>query len=241
VEAAVAFLKTSAGVPVRTIGLVGHSEGAMIASIVGARNPDVKFVVLLAPPGAVGNEVLARQLEQFLRAGGSGEDEIARALQTQQEILAALRDARTKEEAAPRLAEALKKQYETLPAPTRAAMGSPEEFVKTQLDAVNTAWMRYFVSFDPRPSLRELKNPPVLALWGSLDLQVDPEQNMPEVEEALGQSGNENVTLKKLDGLNHLFQPGEKGTIDEYSTIETTMDEAALKEIVEWVVKQAAP
>jgi fermentation-respiration switch protein FrsA (DUF1100 family) len=98
---------------------------------------------------------------------------------------------------------------------------------------MQSPWMRTFLSLDPRPLLVEMRIP-TLALIGSLDRQVDPDQNLPAIEAAL-RLGGAPFRARRVDGVNHLFQPAKTGGIDEYGSIETTFDPATLAEIVAWV------
>lgn len=49
--AAVAYLRTHARIDAGLVGLIGHSEGGMLAAQVAARDPEVAFVVSIAGPG----------------------------------------------------------------------------------------------------------------------------------------------------------------------------------------------
>src|SRR5690606_29534381 len=100
------------------------------------------------------------------------------------------------------------------------------------------AWMRYFLTHDPRPDLKRVACP-VLALNGEKDLQVAPEQNLPEIAKALEAGGNARVTTRELPGLNHLFQPCESGALSEYGRIETTIDPGVLEIITSWITETA--
>ena len=99
------------------------------------------------------------------------------------------------------------------------------------------AWFRFFVTYDPRPALRKV-SVPVLVLNGGLDAQVDPAQNLPEIEKALKAGGNSDVTVKELPKLNHLFQTAETGAFSEYATIEETMSPVMLRIVSEWILKR---
>ena len=59
VESAVTYLKTRKEINQSKIGLVGHSDGGMIAPIVASKSHDVAFIVLLAGPGIQGGKLLA--------------------------------------------------------------------------------------------------------------------------------------------------------------------------------------
>ena len=101
--------------------------------------------------------------------------------------------------------------------------------------SINTAWFRFFFNYDPAPTLAKVRCP-VLALNGSLDMQVPPDQNLPPVRAALAH--NRRAEVLELAGLNHLFQPAKTGAPTEYATIETTLDPAALDLLTSWILKQ---
>ena len=95
------------------------------------------------------------------------------------------------------------------------------------LQQVDSIWFRYFLDHDPRPALRKVKVP-ALVLNGELDLQVPADQNVPEIEKALKEAGNPDVTVRRLAGLNHLFQPAKTGNLDEYAASEITVEARGL-------------
>ena len=80
---------------------------------------------------------------------------------------------------------------------------------------------------------------PVLAIYGELDQQVNPDKNIPVIEEALKEGGNKNFMVKKLPGLNHLFQTAKTGSEYEYIRIEETISPQALQVITDWILKQS--
>ena len=94
--------------------------------------------------------------------------------------------------------------------------------------------MKFFIQYDPKPALSKIKSP-VFAIIGSKDLQVLPNLNMPQIEKALQQGGNKDFELVTLEGLNHLFQKCETGSLSEYITIQETWNPEALKRIGDWV------
>ncbi len=59
-----------------------------------------------------------------------------------------------------------------------------------------------------------------------------------EIEKAVLSAGGD-ITARRYEGLNHLFQPAETGLITEYATIEITFDEAVLRDIVAWILENA--
>ena len=93
--------------------------------------------------------------------------------------------------------------------------------------------MRFFLAYDPRPALADV-HVPVLALNGELDLQVDADQNLEAIREAL--KHNPDVTVRRLPGLNHLFQTAVTGAFAEYAQIEETLAPAVLELVRDWIL-----
>ncbi|WP_233992886.1 hypothetical protein [Salinibacter altiplanensis] len=108
-----------------------------------------------------------------------------------------------------------------------------------QVEKVTSPWVRFFVRYDPAPTLRQV-DVPVLALYGSTDLQVPPEQNVDPMREALRTRPSDDVTVRVLDGLNHLFQPAETGLPTQYAQIDTTMVPGALQAVSSWIQERTA-
>src|SRR5690606_28769747 len=105
--------------------------------------------------------------------------------------------------------------------------------IDQQVRQVVTPWFRYFIDYDPRPTLRRVKVP-VLAVNGELDLQVPAEANLAAIREALEQGGNRQLTTVAFPGLNHLFQTAKTGAPTEYAQIDETMAPAAMDRIADW-------
>ena len=102
---------------------------------------------------------------------------------------------------------------------------------------ITSPWFRYFLTYDPATALRKVTCP-VLAINGSLDKQVLPDQNLPAIRKALDEAGNKRVEIDELPGLNHLFQTAKTGAPTEYAEIEETMSPVALEKITSWILKQ---
>jgi pimeloyl-ACP methyl ester carboxylesterase len=230
--AALAFLKKVERVDPARVGLIGHSEGGIIAPMVASADDGVAFIVLLAGPGVRGDDLLRRQQRLILEAAEADSETIAR-MRAQQEAFfklvldgadeAALRDA---------LRPMIKEQIAAMGVESRDSE-PVQQLIESQVRQQASPWMRYFITYDPRPALERVKCP-VLALNGTLDLQVWHEQNLPEIAKAV-RAGGGDVTIRRYDGLNHLFQPAQTGSIMEYGAIETTFDEAVLADMTEWI------
>jgi fermentation-respiration switch protein FrsA (DUF1100 family) len=222
---AVQFLKSREFVS--HIGLIGHSEGGIIAPMVasdpalGAR--DVDFLVLLAAPGVPGDQVIIEQQMLVSRAMGVPERLIERNREQERKILSIARSEHDPEIARSKM---------------RAALGdfgnNPLNMLSFRLDEAASPWFHFLVNYDPGPALRALKQP-VLALNGSLDVQVPPEQNLPAITWELEAGANPDYEVVKLAGLNHFFQTAETGSPAEYGQIEETISPVALNLIGEWI------
>lgn len=226
-EAAVAFLRSQHDIDPQHVGVIGHSEGGTIAPIVAAHDAKVSFIVLLAGTAIPGDKLLATQIYLIHKANGEPEEKIKAEREINEEIFAAAAGAANGAEAKSR-AEAIfdkAKQEHKIPAEVDKS--------KAGLDGLNSAWLRQFLSYDPAPTLRKL-TVPVLALNGSLDLQVPPKEDLDGMRSAL--SNNKDATIVELPKLNHLFQAAKTGAPSEYGVIEETINPAALKTIGDWVV-----
>ena len=218
-QAAAAHPKTD---PAR-VGLLGHSEGALIAPLVATQHPEaIDFVVLLASPGVTGTEIILHQQSLLLEAQGVDREVIARAQTEARKIHAAVLET-PPDQAAAVLEELL--LGASSPAPAKAQ-------IEIQIQTLTSPWFRHFLAWDPAPILAKLEIP-TLVMFGDMDLQVDVEQNLAPVQAALRQNPRAEFVL--LPGLNHLFQPAHKGTPDEYGMIEITMEPAVLEELARFV------
>jgi uncharacterized protein len=228
---AVAFLK--ARKDVAKIGLIGHSEGGMIAPMVAAEDPEIAFLVLLAGPGTPCEDLLIAQGQLIVKAMGGDEKALARQRDVQKRLFALARSGADEAKLKAALADIEKDLTDE----------EKKEFAKTravtdaQVSRLAGPWFKYFLAYDPRPTLRKVKCP-VLALNGAKDLQVPPGENLAGIETALKAGGNADVTVQELPGLNHLFQTCKTGLPGEYGKIEETFAPAALDFITEWVLKR---
>jgi hypothetical protein len=223
-EAGVAYLRGRPEVNPRKIGLVGHSEGGIIAPMVAARNADVAFIVMLAGTGVPGDQILVAQSRLIAEAAGKSPAEAEKNANEQRGVLALVKN--EKDNAA--LESELRKRM--------AGKGS-EAQVDAQIKVITSPWFRYFLTYDPAENLRKVWCP-VLALNGEKDLQVSPALNLPAIRQALEQGGNKHFEADELPGLNHLFQTARTGAPSEYAEIEETMSPVALEKIADWILKQ---
>jgi uncharacterized protein len=237
VLAGIAFLKSRPEIDSKKIGLAGHSEGGIIAPMVAARSSDVAFIVLLGGTGLPGAEISVLQGRLIGKVMGADEKTLDKQQAAQKKLLDILKTEPNHDKMVLRLREAIKKSWSDLSEEARKAVGDADSFVESALKTLEAPWTRFFLMFDPRPTLAKVKCP-VLALNGEKDLQVPPKENLGEIEKAVKKGGNTRVTVKELPGLNHLFQTCKTGSVAEYGVIEETISPVALKAITDWVVEQ---
>ena len=228
--AGVAYLKSQPEIDPKKIGLIGHSEGAWLAPMAAARSSDVAFLVLLAPPGVTGRELLLMQRDRIRKTVGVPDEQLA----LEHAKHAALLDAVERGAPDGEIDDALRQLALTERAGAPDAEQYAEHIVKTQGPMVRSAWFRDVLRLDSRPALRKLRIP-VLAMIGSLDLQVPADPNLNEIRGALDSAGNTHATVVLMPDLNHLLQRARKGLMSEYLMIQQTISPDALNRIGKWV------
>jgi len=229
VKAGLAWLRTRSEIDRGHIGLIGHSEGGLIAPMVAADDPAVAFVVLMAGPGENGTKILLQQGALILKASGMSESAVAENTAAR---AAMFKVAREEKDPARRDAEL----HRMMAALDKTGAMSPQA-IDAQLKAFSGDWFRFFYSYEPAPTLARLRMP-VLAINGSLDLQVPPRENLAAIRTAL--AGDKDATVVELPRLNHLFQTAKTGAPSEYSVIEETMAPLALKTISDWIIARTS-
>lgn len=237
VESAIAYLKTRKEINKNKIGLIGHSEGGIIAPMVASKSKDVAFIVLLAGTGIQGDQLLLLQQELIGKASRMSDEDLQKNKLSNRKIFDIVNKSTNTEQLQIDLTNYIKQTLKDNPNSKKTSGMSEEDFVKLQVQQIATPWMHYFIRYNPAPTLEKVKCP-VLALNGEKDLQVPPKENLGAIKEALSKGGNKNTTIKELPNLNHLFQECKTGSPQEYATIEQTFSPTALTEILKWIKTQ---
>ncbi|MGI4788725.1 MAG: alpha/beta hydrolase family protein [Janthinobacterium lividum] len=235
--AAVAYLKTQSAIDPKRIGLLGHSEGGLIAPLVASRRPDIAFVVLLAAPGLAGEKILLAQSALIGKAEGANTAQIAQDAALQKQLFAIAERETDPVVIQAKAQAAVLKEVAALSPADKAQISDPVSYAKMQSKPISTPWFRFFLAYDPLPALRKT-HCPVLALDGSKDLLVPPAEDLALIEKASAAGGNTQVTVKELPNLNHLFQTCETGSPSEYAKITETMAPIVLTTISDWIAAQ---
>ena len=232
----VAFCAQDKGIDPKRIGILGHSEGALVAAMAAANAPKaVGFIVMMAGQGTNGGEVLKQQTRALAMAGGAPMDYIKKVLPLHAELVSLIPG---KDEAKIRaaidalaLAQMGIKSFDDLRVKQREATVA---MLDQQTKAMLAPWMQRWVTLDPMEYFAKLSCP-VMLLQGGIDRQVVAEDNLPPIVASLAKTGNTDVTVRLIPGLNHLMQRAMTGVPAEYATIEQTIDPRAIEAVVEWV------
>jgi pimeloyl-ACP methyl ester carboxylesterase len=229
-EAAVTWLKAQPQIDAHHIGLLGHSEGGVIAPAVAAADKSVAFVVMIAGPSIRGDKLFVLQSAMTAKAYGAPDGYIVRREIFDQELYDTILSA-------PSDAVALDRAKLVVAKGVAEKIVDPSEAETLPQDDTRP-WERYFLAYDPGPILARL-TVPVLVLNGSLDVQVPAKEDLAAAREAL--KNNSNATVIELPGMNHLLQDAKTGAPSEYNDIEETVSPTALKIITDWMIMRTSP
>lgn len=231
------FLKRRTEIDGKKIGMAGHSEGGLVAPLAAKQSSDVAFLVLLSAPGVPGDSILTRQLQLSYDAAGLNKDRTRLAVLEQRKFFLLIKQSADSAALAEQSRKMIRAQYGAQNGAPEIPAAQLEQVVQVAVQQAQSPWLRYFIAYDPRPTLRTVRVP-VLVLAGEKDLQVNPDQSVPEIEAALAAAGNKNVTVRRFPGLNHLFQTAKTGTVMEYGQLQETMNPAVLQTVQEWILAQ---
>ncbi len=212
---------------IKEIGLVGHSEGGTIASLIAAELPDISFVVMMGTPGLNGFEYNLQFEESMSRIMGMSEEDITERINFQKKVLTIILDEEYEDSAKIKL----EKLY------TMSHSDLPKDRIQATIQRFLSPWFRYNITYEPKQILQQIKCP-VLALFGEKDMQVPPEGNAEAVKTALIMGGNHNFEVKEIPRVNHYFQTAQTGSPQEYRLIEETISPIVLEIIYNWIHKQ---
>ena len=237
VNASLNYLKSRHEVNNKKIGLLGHSEGAMIAPMVASGRKDINFIVLLAAPGVKIVDLMAEQNAAVIRSMGVDSAMAENYKPVYSQLVNTIANAPDTATAMRNALQVINNSQPKMDSATLFKLGiyDKEFYLKQLVTRCSTPWFKYFIQFDPQPYLTKLKKVKVLALNGSKDIQVVPRQNLPAIRSALVAGSTKTFEVKEMPGLNHLFQTCTKCTIAEYEQLEETISPSALQTITGWL------
>lgn len=236
-EAAVNYIHSRQDLNMLSIGLMGHSEGGVIATMVASRNKLVSFICLLAGPGVTAYELMVQQQRDQMQLSGASAQDKNLMVSGMQKMFRTIHDNAklSPSELKRELDTLLYREFKNIPPPLLHGK-SVDELVKITSSRYLSPWFKYYISLEPADYLSKVKCP-VLALNGTLDIVVESTTNLAAIKNALQKAGNNNHQEIALPGLNHLFQRAQTGALSEYPQISETVNPVALKIVSTWINK----
>lgn len=239
VLAGVDFLKSRPDIDPKKIGLIGHSEGGMIAPMAASRSRDIAFIVMLAGLGQTGEDIIYTQTELLGKASGGDPNILKHTIALSRLANAVVKTETDSKRIEEKINEAVIAYSKTVSEDQKNAFNAAAANAKAGMSMYTMPWYKYFISFDPAPVLKKV-SVPVLALNGEFDLQVASKENLDLITAALKAGRNKDFTVKSFPKLNHLFQTSKTGLISEYERIDETISPVVLNTISEWITKRTA-
>jgi uncharacterized protein len=239
--AEVQYLKGRPEIDKARIGLLGHSEGGLVAPLAASRSSDVAFIVLLSGPAVTGEKTLYAQSELIIRAAGGTEEAVRKNTDIQKLIFAAVRTGTGWDRVAEVMTAEIKAALDAAPAAQQLPPDKRDAVIKAQVAAQiansRTPWFKFFLDYDPAPTLQKVKCP-VLAVFGERDLQVPVALNREPMEQALKSGGNTAYTIEVMARANHLYQEAKTGAVQEYTMLKKEFVPELLPLLTSWILKQ---
>ena len=234
-EAAIRYIKSRPDLKGLSIGLMGHSEGGIIAPMIASNNKAVKFVVMLAGPGVSIAQLMEKQSEDQMRLSGAPDNIIKLNSATNAKLYAAAATYKQLSDTAykAKLDTILYNEFRNYP-PGSLGNNKLDDIVNSAVTQLSSPWFRYFLTIDPADYLTKVICP-VLAINGTLDMQVNCEANLAGIKKDLEKAGNKHHQEVALPDLNHLLQKAKTGAVSEYGQIDETVDPIALQKVTAWI------
>jgi len=239
VETSFNYLLSRTDLDKKKIGLIGHSEGGIIAPMVAARRKDIAFIILWAGPVEGGLQTNVEQNEHSLLHAGVDSLSAKAFSKLHSAVLSHFADTK-KEDLDNMVSLQFASWKKNLSKETIAALYVKDNsVVGREVHSIyhslyDLAWMRFFITYNPSQDLAKVTCP-VLAINGTKDTQVDAKKNLAIIRSVLTRSGNTHFQVTPLASLNHLFQTAQTGELAEYATIEETISPLALSLIAGWI------
>ncbi|MCX6538772.1 MAG: alpha/beta fold hydrolase [Acidobacteria bacterium] len=240
--AGVKYLQARAEIDKTRIGLMGHSEGGLVAPMLAARVSDIAFIILMSGPGLPGEQIMLAQSELVGRAAGRTDEQVRRNQEIQRKMFASVRSGTGWDEVEAMIRSEMNAGIAAMPEAQRKAIGESEKFVeaqvKGQLDGVRTPWFKFFLEFDPATVLDKVKCP-TLAIFAEHDVQVAAGPNRAAMEKAFARGGLKNYRIEVFPRANHLYQDSPTGSVIEYGMLKKEFVPGFLDLISTWIGEQA--
>lgn len=242
VEASLEYLKSRKEIDYSRIGLLGHSEGGLIASMIASERADIAFVVLMATPTISPLDLLESQSVSLLVSEGLAESKAAKLKPLMRKMALAIKSAKDTTDAIQQGENIFiewrdKQTNQTIKSTTGITdEKSMQRYIRQLVNTLNQPWHKYFLDIHMDSIYPKIKAE-VLALYAEKDVQVDPNTNAQALSNFLSKQFSEKSTIRILPNLNHLFQTCKKCNLSEYADLEETIAPDVLPIIYQWLSK----
>jgi dipeptidyl aminopeptidase/acylaminoacyl peptidase len=235
--AGIEYLKSRSEINHQQIGLVGHSEGGMTAFLAASQSDDIAFVVSMAAPCVNLEELLYMQEVLLQRVDNVPEEMIVQSQKLRHQMFAILKEEDDRKVCEQKLRDIFSQYFSSLNPSQREIVETYYGTLDQQIKSFNSSPSRYWLVYDPIITLKQVKVP-IIALNGTLDLIVTPNQNLTRIAQALEEIGHRDFTILELSQLNHAFQTCQTGSLKEYEKIEETTAPIVLDIMSQWILRK---
>jgi uncharacterized protein len=231
---ALEYLRSQSFVDNQKVGLIGHSEGGLIAWLIGAEKDKADFLIALAPPVVPIPDLMLKQTEDISRSSGSPQELVNQQVSINKKFYDLITHSKSSDEALSKIPELVDE--------IMSGYGIDKEVLEQQANSLSSTfeksinpWFYNFIKTNPEEYIFKI-NVPTFAGFGGKDLQVNAPQNGNRLVE-LFQKRSDLLELKVYPDLNHLFQKAETGAVSEYETIEETFNLEVLRDIASFIYR----
>jgi alpha-beta hydrolase superfamily lysophospholipase len=209
-RAVLAFLRTQPEFAHAPLGLLGQSEGAMIAVMIAADDPSVAFNVLLAPSVLPGAEVMGDQYEgNLVRRGATPEAAAAVREQT-------IRFGHFLAAGGQRGPEFAAIAHDFLAAHGVEEAENAPEFAQGLISGyLDSAHYRFFAGYDPRADLTRVTQP-TIAIFAGEDHNVRSDRHLPAFHAAMQLANNADAAALLIPDQDHFFLEHDGARVDRH-------------------------
>lgn len=230
--AALAYVRSLNFIQADKAGIIGHSEGGMVALLLATAANKPNFIVTLAGPGIAIDNLLLLQSHAISASSGVPDSTIDKTQALNAKLYAIVQGEKDSVKAYKLLEKELLTFYKSQK--TTKLDKADKTAIKQQINTLLDPWFRYFIRFDPVPLLKQI-DIPVYATNGSKDVQVTANENLRSFMDHIDYVKSPQSRVQQYIGLNHLFQSAETGLPQEYGSLRETFSPQVMADILAWI------
>ncbi|TCD00728.1 alpha/beta hydrolase [Pedobacter frigidisoli] len=240
INAGVNYLRTRTDIDKEKIGLIGHSEGGIIAPMVYKLNPDhINFMILISAPVIGLREVNRFQsLKQFEKSFRIDSlisermklhryitDNIPQKAHTQEELKSVINSALDSLAKTSSASMRTKLRFDTNARSRDVLFRSYRDFL--------SPWYQYILRYNPVEDMKAVKCP-ILGIFGSSDKQVPPAEDFRLLKDNIAVNKVSDVVM--FQDMNHFMQTDPTGEPKNYAQISESIRADVLEKITSWIL-----